>query len=301
MPPRDSRKTSKNVNVSRRTSNRRNEFAQFGRSHFFINRFKGTYMSTDLTVSDAAHAARVELAAACRLTHLFGWTDLLATHISIRVPGRSDRYLVNPLGLLFDEVAASDILEVDLQGQVIGNPHGGKGDLNPAGTVIHGAIHATGTPEAEAVIHLHSREGVAVSCQAGGLLPLTQMALVILDDVAYHDFQGVVLDAAEQQSILSDLGDKHTLILRNHGTLSIGRNMPEAFSRIWRLERACRFQLAAQSAGVPLQQLPPQVIERGAQQGKIIFSDQSNFLPAGKREWAALLRRLDRELPGYRN
>ncbi|MDR0737364.1 MAG: class II aldolase/adducin family protein [Zoogloeaceae bacterium] len=258
-------------------------------------------MSTDITVSDAAHAARVELAAACRLTHLFGWTDLLATHISIRVPGRGDRYLVNPLGLLFDEVAASDILEVDLQGQVIGNPHGGKGDLNPAGTVIHGAIHATGTPEAEAVIHLHSREGVAVSCQADGLLPLTQMSLMIADDVAYHDFQGVVLDAGERQSILSDLGGKHNLILRNHGTLSIGRNMPEAFSRIWRLERACRFQLAAQSAGVPLRQLPPHVIERGTRQAKIIFNDQSSFLPVGKREWAALLRRLDRELPGYRN
>lgn len=258
-------------------------------------------MSTDLTINDATHAARVELAAACRLTHLFGWTDLLATHISIRVPERHDRYLVNPLGLLFDEVTASDILEVDLQGQVIGNLHGGKGDLNPAGTVIHGAIHATGTPEAEAVIHLHSREGVAVSCQAGGLLPLTQMSLMILHDVAYHDFQGVVLDNAERQSLLSDLGDKHNLILRNHGTLSIGRNMPEAFSRIWRVERACRFQLAAQSAGVPLQSLPPQVIERGTQQAKHIFNEKSSFLPAGKREWAALLRRLDRELPGYRN
>ncbi|MDR2366068.1 MAG: class II aldolase/adducin family protein [Zoogloeaceae bacterium] len=258
-------------------------------------------MSTDITFTDATNAARVELAAACRLTHLFGWTDLLATHISIRVPGRSDRYLVNPLGLLFDEVNASSILEVDLQGQVIGNAYGGKGDLNPAGTVIHGAIHATGSPEAEAVIHLHSREGVAVSCQAGGLLPLTQMSLVILEDVAYHDFHGVVLDNSERQGILSDLGGKHSLILRNHGTLSIGRNMPEAFSRIWRLERAFRFQLAAQSAGVPLQQLPPEVIARGAQQAKVIFADQSNFLPAGKREWAALLRRLDQALPGYRN
>ncbi|MDR1890072.1 MAG: class II aldolase/adducin family protein [Zoogloeaceae bacterium] len=253
-----------------------------------------------LSRSDAAWNARVELAAACRLTHLFGWTDLLATHISIRVPGRHDRYLVNPLGLLFDEVNASSILEVDLEGQVIGNLYGGKGDLNPAGTVIHGAIHATGTPEAEAVIHLHSREGVAVSCQAGGLLPLTQMSLMILGDVAYHDFQGVVLDNTERQSLLADLGNKHTLILRNHGTLSIGRNMQEAFSRIWRLERACRFQLAAQSAGVPLQALPPQVIERGLRQADIIFNDKAAFLPVGKREWAALLRRLDRELPGYR-
>jgi ribulose-5-phosphate 4-epimerase/fuculose-1-phosphate aldolase len=252
-------------------------------------------MSTETTTTDAWNA-RVELAAACRLTHLFGWTDLLATHISIRVPGRHDRYLVNPLGLLFDEVDASSILEVDLEGKVIG----GKGDLNPAGTVIHGAIHAY-APEAVAVIHLHSREGVAISCQTDGLLPLTQMSLMILGDVAYHDFQGVVLDNAERQSLLEDLGDRHSLILRNHGTLSIGRDMPEAFSRIWRLERACRFQFAAQSTGVSLKTLPPEVIERGLEQAKIIFGDQASFLPAGKREWAALLRRLDRELPGYRN
>ena len=249
-----------------------------------------------LTPTADAWNARVELAAACRLTHLFGWTDLLATHISLRVPGRHDRYFVNPLGQLFDEVSASSVLEVDLEGNVIG----GKGDLNPAGTVIHGAIHAN-APEAVAVIHLHSREGVAVSCQKEGILPLTQMSLMILGDLAYHDFQGVVLDKAERQSLLDDLGDKHNLILRNHGTLSIGRNMAEAFSRIWRVERACRFQLAAQSAGVPLPALPQPVIDRALEQAKVIVSEQSTFLPAGKREWAALLRRLDRELPGYRN
>jgi ribulose-5-phosphate 4-epimerase/fuculose-1-phosphate aldolase len=255
-------------------------------------------MSTEsLTQTDAAWNARVELAAACRLTHLFGWTDLLATHISIRVPGCPEHYFVNPLGLLFDEITASSILEVDFAGKVIG----GHGELNPAGTVIHGAIHATGTPAAEAVIHLHSRDGVAVSCQRDGLLPLTQMALMIYDDVAYHDFQGVVLDNAERAQLLADLGGKHHLILKNHGTLSIGRNMPEAFGRIWRLERACRFQLAAQSAGVPLQELPQTVIARTTQQAKTIFGDHSSFLPSGRREWTALLRRLDRELPGFRN
>lgn len=258
-------------------------------------------MSQSLTYSDAAWNARVELAAACRLTHLFGWTDLLATHISIRVPGRHDRYYVNPLGLLFDEVTASSILEVDVNGNVIVEPGRGRGDLNPAGTVIHGAIHATGSPQAEAVVHLHSREGVAVSCQRDGLLPLNQMALMIYADVAYHDFQGVVLDNEERDGLLRDLGDKHNLILRNHGTLSIGRTMAEAFGRIWRLERACRFQLAAQSAGVPLQELPPEVIARTVAQAKQITGDQSGFFPVGKREWAAHLRRLDRELPGYRD
>jgi len=244
----------------------------------------------------AARQARIDLAAACRLVALFGWTDLLATHLSIRVPGRDDRYLINPLGLLFEEVDASSILEVDLDGNIVA----GQGDFNPAGIVIHGAIHAS-APQAEAVVHLHSRDGVAISCQEGGLLPLTQMSLMVLGDVAYHDFQGVVLDEAERASVLADIGDKSLLILRNHGTLAVGRTMAEAFSRIWRLERACRFQLAAQSAGVPLRQLSPAVIERTLEQGRILYGPQASFMPSGRREWAALLRRLDRELPGYRN
>jgi ribulose-5-phosphate 4-epimerase/fuculose-1-phosphate aldolase len=258
-------------------------------------------MSNTLTHSDTAHAARIDLAAACRLTHLFGWTDGLATHISVRVPGRNDRYFVNPLGIAFDEVSASLVLEVDLDGQVITEAGQGAGDLNPAGTVIHGAIHATGSPQAEAVVHLHSRDGVAVSCQRNGILPLTQMALMVYGDLAYHDYQGVVLDEAERQTLLTDLGDKHNLILRNHGTLSIGRTMAEAFGRIWRVERACRFQIAAQSAGVPFQELPQTVIDRTVAQARAISEDQSKFFPAGRREWASHLRRLDRELPGYRD
>lgn len=244
----------------------------------------------------ALRQARIDLAAACRLVALFGWTDLLATHISLRVPGRHDRYLVNPLGLLFEEVTATSILEVDLDGRIIA----GDGDLNPAGTVIHGAIHAA-VDHAEAVIHLHSREGVAVSCQEGGLLPLTQMSLMVYGDIAYHDFQGVVLDEAERSSLLASVGDKTLLILRNHGTLAVGRTMPEAFARIWRLERACRFQLAAQSAGEPLRPLPAAVIARTVEQAKVLYGPQASFMPSGKREWSALLRRLDREAPGYRN
>lgn len=243
---------------------------------------------------DALHAARVDLAATCRLIDRFGWTDLLATHVSLRVPGRHDRYLINPLGLLYGEVTASSLLEVDLEGRVVA----GDGDINPAGIVIHGAIHGA-VPEAEAVIHLHSREGVAVSCQAGGLLPLTQMALMVLGQVAYHDFQGVVLDHAERSSLLAAMGDKTLLILRNHGTLAVGQTMAEAFARIWRLERACRFQLAAQSAGAPLQELPPAVIARTLAQAEDIYGRQASFFPGGRREWAALRRQLDRESPGY--
>lgn len=242
----------------------------------------------------AYRAARVDLAAACRLVHDFGWTDLLATHLSLRVPGRADRYLINPLGLLFEEVTASSILEVDLAGRVVG----GEGEINPAGIVIHGAIHAS-VPEAEAVIHLHSREGVAVSCQEAGLLPLTQQALMVYGQVAYHDFQGVVLDTEERGTLLAHMGDKHSLILRNHGTLAVGRDMGEAFGRIWRLERACRFQLAAQSAGVPLRQPDPSVIARTQVQAEEIYGRGASFFPSGKREWAALKRRLDRVAPGY--
>lgn len=242
----------------------------------------------------AARAARIDLAAACRLIHLFGWTDLLATHVSHRVPGRHDRYFINPLGLLYEEVTASSLLEVDLEGRVVG----GEGEVNPAGIVIHGAIHAA-VADATVVIHLHSREGVAVATQAGGLLPITQMALMVYGQVAYHDFQGVVLDARERAELLANLGDKHSLILRNHGTLTVGRDMGEAFARIWRLERACRFQLAAQSAGTPLQLLPAEVIERTQAQAQAIYGAQASFFPAGRREWAALRRRLDRSLPGY--
>lgn len=247
-------------------------------------------------IADAAtiHAARVDLAAACRLIHLFGWTDLLATHVTCRVPGRHDRYFINPLGLLYEEVTASSILEVDLDGKVVG----GEGEVNPAGIVIHGAIHAA-VPDAAAVIHLHSREGVAVATQEEGLLPLTQMALMVHGQIAYHDFQGVVLDERERADLLANIGDKHTVILRNHGTLALGRDMGEAFARIWRLERACRFQLAAQSAGVPLRRLPDEVIARTHEQAQAIYGAKASFFPSGRREWAALRRRLDRELPGY--
>lgn len=251
-------------------------------------------MNAPLDTAAAARAARVDLAAACRLIHLFGWTDLLATHVTYRVPGRHDRYLINPLGLLYEEVTASSILEVDLDGRVVG----GEGDVNPAGIVIHGAIHAA-VPDAAAVIHLHSRDGVAVATQEEGLLPLTQMALMVHGRIAYHDFRGVVLDEAERADLLANLGDRHTLILRNHGTLTVGRDMGEAFARIWRLERACRFQLAAQSAGVPLRQLPTEVIARTHEQAEAIYGTQASFFPSGKREWAALRRRLDRALPGY--
>jgi ribulose-5-phosphate 4-epimerase/fuculose-1-phosphate aldolase len=251
-------------------------------------------MQRDLDQQLALQAARVDLAAACRLIHLFGWTDLLATHVSIRVPGRHDRYLINPLGLLFEEVTASSILEVDLEGRITA----GEGDLNPAGIVIHGAIHAH-VPTAEAVVHLHSRDGVAVATQAGGLLPLTQMALMVHGQLAYHDFQGVVVDERERADLLANLGDHHSLILRNHGTLTVGRNMGEAFARMWRLERACRFQIAAQSAGVPLQPIPDDVIARTHEQARAIYGTQGSFFPSGRREWAALLRKLDRELPGY--
>jgi ribulose-5-phosphate 4-epimerase/fuculose-1-phosphate aldolase len=248
-----------------------------------------------MATNDAAlREARIDLAAACRLTAHFGWTDLLATHLSIRVPGHHDRYLINPLGLLFDEVTASSILEVDLEGRVVA----GDGEVNPAGVVIHGALHGE-VPEAAAVVHLHSREGVAVATQEGGLLPLTQMALMVLGDVAYHDFHGVVLDTAERATLLAAMGDKSLLILRNHGTLAVGRDMAEAFSRIWRLERACRFQLAAQSAGVPLRPLPPAVIERTLAQGQAIYGRQASFFPNGRREWAALRRLLDRQYLGY--
>ena len=168
---------------------------------------------------------------------------------------------------------------------------GGKGRINPAGFMIHGCVHA-GRPEVACVLHLHTPDGCTVATQVAGLLPLTQHALVILDDVAYHDFEGVVLDPAERARLLADLGDKRMLILRNHGTLTAGRSVGEAFALMYRLERACRMQVAAQNTGQPLRTLPQAVIESTMATGRRAFANDG-FLPAGQMEWAAMLRKLD--------
>lgn len=245
-------------------------------------------------VSEAEWRTRCDLAALYRLAALHGWGDLLATHISARVPDEREHFLINPYGMLFEEITASSLVKVDEQGRVLSDT---DYIINPAGFVIHSCIHVA-RPDIDCVMHLHTRDGNAVATQKCGLLPATQHALVIYDQVTYHDFEGPALDPDEQSRLVADLGDKRIMILRNHGTLTAGRTIGEAFVLMYRIERACRMQIAAQSGGQELNPLPQSVIDKSIECGRTIFS-KSGFAGEGHREWAAMLRKLEREGSDY--
>jgi ribulose-5-phosphate 4-epimerase/fuculose-1-phosphate aldolase len=230
---------------------------------------------------------RCDLAALYRVVAYYGWGDLLSTHISARIPDDRSKFLINPWGLLFEEVTATNLIKVDEHGNVLDKT---EYKINPAGYLIHSCVHV-GRPEIDCVLHLHTRDGTAVATQRAGLLPLTQHALVIYDHIAYHDFEGLVLEPTEQKTLLADLGDKRMLILRNHGTLTAGRTVGEAFTLMYRLERACRMQVAAQKTGQPLTELPQSVIQEGMAGGERIFGAKGP-MPGGQAEWAAMLRKL---------
>ena len=237
---------------------------------------------------------RVDLAAAYRLAAIYGWTDLNNTHFSARIPG-TDTFLLNPFGMLFDEITASSLVKVDHQGNVIGDS---GYPTNPAGFVIHGAVHMS-VPEANCIIHTHSRFGTAVSMQKQGLLPASQKALTVLGWVGYHDFEGAALDTGERPRIVRDLGDKKILILRNHGLLCTGRTVGEAFVWTYRIETACRQQIDALSGGAQLQPLSEETQLRTIEQGLAMYGP-GGFIEVG-REWPALLRQLERiDGTGYR-
>ena len=234
---------------------------------------------------------RVELAALYRLVALCGWDDLLATHISVRLPGRGDRFLINPLGLLFEEITASSLVTVDLDGRVLESR---PVEINPAGFTIHSAVHAA-RPDARCVIHLHTVAGIAVSSQAQGLLPLNQTAMLMNGRLAYHDYEGIALDLAERERLVRDLGDRPAMILRNHGTLAVGTSVGDAFQTMYFLERACAIQVAALAGGAtPL--LP------GAPVQDLVTRQVSSFGDIADRLlWPAMLRRLDRLDTSYRH
>ena len=239
-------------------------------------------------VSAEEWAVRCDLAAAYRLCALYGWTDLNNTHISARVPGTEDEFLLNPFGLFFEEITASSLLRVDRRGNVVsGSDYG----MNKAGFIIHGAIHLN-RPHLHYVMHTHSRYGAAVSMQKHGLLPNSQKALTIMGWTGYHDYEGTAIEADEQPRIVRDLGDRRLLILRNHGLLSVGETMGEAFVWIYRLETACRHQIDALSGGAELQPLTAGTRRRTIEQGRRMYGP-GGFIEAGK-EWPALLRQLDR-------
>ncbi len=249
---------------------------------------------TPKRVSDGEWQARVELAAAYRLAALMGWTDMLGTHISCRVPGTEDQFLINPYGLFFEEMTASSLIKCDVDGRKLSeSPY----EVNYAGFTIHSAIHM-GAPAAHAVMHCHTQYGVAVASQKDGLLPLTQMALTAMHLVRYHDYEGVAENLSERERIVRDLGDGGIMILRNHGTLSVGATVGEMFARMYRIERACKFQIAATSGGAELNRLPQEVIDYTIEQSKALYA-RGGRAEGGRLQWAALLRKLDRENPGY--
>ena len=233
---------------------------------------------------------RVDLAAAYRLVAHYGWDDLIFTHLSARVPGADHHFLLNPFNLMFEEVTASSLVKVDMDG----NPVEPTPFItNPAGFTIHSAIHMA-REDAQAVIHLHTPHGQAVSAHGDGLLPLTQTAMLIRDEVAYHDYEGVAVDLEERERIVDDLGDRCAMLLRNHGTLAVGETVGEAFIRIYFLERACQAQILALSAGDNVNNPPQGAPEVAAQQGKIGLK-----LAAGALAWPALLRKAYRLDPSF--
>ena len=185
-------------------------------------------------VSEEEWQVRVDLAAAYRLVDHYGWTDLIFTHLSARVPGPGHHFLINPYGMMFDEVTASSLVKIDLDGNIV--MHNGY-DVNPAGFCIHSAIHMS-REDAQAVMHVHTDDGVAVSAMADGLMPITQTALAIHDQVAYHEFEGIALNLDERERLVKDIGDKKCLILRNHGTLTVGQTVSDCFLMLYTLERA---------------------------------------------------------------
>ena len=243
------------------------------------------------SITPAEYRMRSDLAAAYRLVALFGMDDSIYTHISARVPGTQDQFLINPFGMLFRDITASSLVNIDTEGRVLGDsPYG----VNPAGFTIHSAVHAA-RHDAACVLHTHTVAGVAVSSLAGGLQPCNQWALQFHNRVAYHDFEGIALDHEERERLVADLGPTlRALILRNHGLVTLGRSVAEAFILMFNLERACRVQLAIQSSGQPVNPVPEEIRERTARQyesGDTTAS--SSFTDPYAREWNALLQRLE--------
>lgn len=246
--------------------------------------------------SEQEWQARVDLAACYRLVAHYGMSDMIANHISLRVPGEDDAFLINAYGLLYEEITASSLLKIDHEGNILSAPDFGdlKYGVNKAGFVIHSAIHKA-RPELACVIHTHTWAGMAVSSLKCGLLPLNQTSMRFLK-IAYHDYQGVVLDLAEQASLIEDLGQAEAMILRNHGLLTVGNTIGEAFNWMHRLELSCRAQIAAMSCNSPLNEVNAQVLEETYQNYQ-----PGTRRPYGLMEWPALLRKMEKLDPSFKD
>ncbi|OAN66719.1 class II aldolase/adducin family protein [Sphingomonas sp. TDK1] len=249
------------------------------------------------TISDAEWQVRVDLAAFYRLSALYGWDDLIFTHISARVPGPDHHFLINPFGLGFDEITASSLVKVDLDGNLIER---GDYGINYAGYVIHSAVHAA-RPDAHFIAHFHSPDGTAVSSHAEGLLPLNQKALAILPRLSYHDYEGVALNLDERERLAADLGDTKIMLLRNHGTLALGESVGEAWLNIYSIESACTAQVRTLSIGREHVLIAPEAAQEEVRRQ---MTERREVDRGGGRSiyrlvWEAALRKLDRQSPGY--
>ena len=243
-------------------------------------------------VSDEEWQTRVDLAACYRLIAMYGWDDLVFTHISARVPGPDEHFLINAYGLFFEEMAASSLVKVDLAGEkVIPSPN----FINPAGFTIHSAVHEARV-DVDCVLHTHTKAGVAVSAQANGLLPISQIALLPLIGIGYHDYEGLALNEEEKPRLVADLGSNNNLILRNHGLLTTGPNIPDAFLAMYVLETACQIQIMAQSTGGELTMVDQRIVDGMAAQSEEVLAGMGGMLA-----WPGLLRKLDRIDPSFRD
>ena len=247
-------------------------------------------------ISDLEWEARIDLAAAFRLVDLHGWSDLLATHLSVRVPNTGDQFLINPFGMLFEEITASSLIKIDGDGNILSESAYG---FNPAGFVIHSAVHMARN-DAICVFHTHTQAGVSVATQEDGLMPLTQHALAVLAHTGYHDYEGIAMDLDERARIACDLADNNILILRNHGLLTVGQTVGEAFMWLYRAERACRMQIAFQQAGARPNDISAEIQEATYERNRFNNSEDG-YRTIGKLEWPALLRKLDRIDPSYKS
>ena len=243
-------------------------------------------------VSPEEWAIRTDLAAAYRLVAMYGWDDMIFTHLSARVPGPEHHFLINPYNLMFEEITASSLVKIDL--------HGNKLDdtpfpVNPAGFTIHSAVHAA-RDDAQCVLHTHTLNGVAVSAQKAGLLPISQQSIFVLSSLGYHDYEGVALRDEEKPRLVADLGSNNYLMLRNHGLLTVGRSIADAWVAMYFFEACCAIQVRAQAGG-ELTRIDPRIIEGAAAQARGV----TRGIGPGELTWPSLLRRLDRIDPSYRS
>lgn len=244
--------------------------------------------------SPAEWQTRVQLAAAYRMVAMFGWDDLVFTHISARVPGpngeHTGQFLINPYGFMFEEITASSLVKVDALGNKLDET---PFAVNPAGFVIHSAVHAA-REDAGCVLHVHTANGIAVSAQKGGVLPLSQQSIFVLSSLGYHDYEGVALRDDEKPRLVADLGERNFLMLRNHGLLTVGRSVAEAFQSMYLFETVCSIQVRAQAGGGELVHIGADIIATAREQAREVTKGLGANLV-----WPGLLRRLDRHSPGY--